>query len=119
MRGIVGIFNFGSLAPVRPAVPVRATAAMVHRGPDDEGFYVDGEVALGNRRLSIIDLPGGHQLISNEEGTIWSTFNREIYNYRDLRQDLEKRIAALASRPRELRAVAEAVESGESLRSCE
>jgi asparagine synthase (glutamine-hydrolysing) len=91
MCGIAGIFNFGSLAPVRPAALARATAAMVHRGPDDEGFYVDGEVGLGNRRLSIIDLPGGHQPISNEDGTVWITFNGEIYNYRDLRQDLETR----------------------------
>ena len=89
MCGIAGIFNFGSLAPVDQATLARATAAMVHRGPDDEGFYLDGEVGLGNRRLSIIDLPGGHQPISNEDGTIWITFNGEIYNYRDLRHDLE------------------------------
>src|SRR5215472_215789 len=91
MCGIAGIFNFGSLAPVDPAALARATAAMVHRGPDDEGFYIDGELGLGNRRLSIIDLPGGHQPISNENGTVWITFNGEIYNYRDLRQDLETR----------------------------
>ncbi len=91
MCGIAGIFNFGSLAPVDPAALARATAAMVHRGPDDEGFYIDGELGLGNRRLSIIDLPGGHQPISNEDGTVWITFNGEIYNYRDLRQDLETR----------------------------
>ena len=91
MCGIAGIFNFESLAPVDRAALARATAAMVHRGPDDEGFYVDGELGLGNRRLSIIDLPGGHQPISNEDGSVWITFNGEIYNYRDLRQDLETR----------------------------
>ncbi|HXJ93278.1 MAG TPA: asparagine synthase (glutamine-hydrolyzing) [Terriglobia bacterium] len=91
MCGIAGIFNFGSLAPADPVALARATAAMVHRGPDDEGFYIDGELGLGNRRLSIIDLPGGHQPISNEDGTVWITFNGEIYNYRDLRQDLETR----------------------------
>ena len=64
---------------------------MVHRGPDDEGFYVNGEVGLGNRRLSIIDLPGGHQPLSNEDQTVWITFNGEIYNYRDLRPQLEAR----------------------------
>src|SRR5580704_7183241 len=91
MCGIAGIFNFGSLAPVDQAALARATAAMVHRGPDDEGFYFEGELGLGNRRLSIIDLPGGHQPISNEDGTVWVTFNGEIYNYRELRQHLEGR----------------------------
>jgi asparagine synthase (glutamine-hydrolysing) len=91
MCGITGIFNFGTLAPVDQRALARATAAMVHRGPDDEGFYTDGEVGLGNRRLSIIDLPGGHQPISNEDETVWITFNGEIYNYRDLRQELESR----------------------------
>src|SRR5208337_3470249 len=56
-----------------------------------EGFYLQGEVGLGNRRLSIIDLPGGHQPISNEDKSIWITFNGEIYNYRELRADLLKR----------------------------
>ena len=66
----------------------RATDAMAHRGPDDEGFHLDGALGLGNRRLSIIDLPGGHQPIANEDESIWITFNGEIYNYRDLRPDL-------------------------------
>ena len=64
---------------------------MAHRGPDDEGFYLDGELGLGNRRLSIIDLPGGHQPISNEDGSLWIAFNGEIYNYRELRRQLEGR----------------------------
>jgi asparagine synthase (glutamine-hydrolysing) len=91
MCGIAGIFNFGTQAPADREALARATAAMVHRGPDDEGFYFDGAVGLGNRRLSIIDLPGGHQPISNEDGTVWITFNGEIYNYRDLQQDLKSR----------------------------
>jgi asparagine synthase (glutamine-hydrolysing) len=62
---------------------------IVHRGPDDEGIYVDGSIGLGVRRLSIIDLPGGHQPICNEEGTIWIVFNGEIYNYKSLRRQLE------------------------------
>ncbi len=66
----------------------RAADAMAHRGPDDEGFYLDGELGLGNRRLSIIDLPGGHQPLSNEDGSLWIAFNGEIYNYRELRQQL-------------------------------
>jgi len=91
MCGICGIYNFGTRAPADGAALKRATDAMAHRGPDDEGFYLQGEVALGNRRLSIIDLPGGHQPISNEDKTIWITFNGEIYNYRELRADLLKR----------------------------
>ena len=62
-----------------------------HRGPDDEGFYTEGPVGLGMRRLSIIDLFGGHQPISNEDGTVWVVFNGEIYNYQELRQDLLSR----------------------------
>jgi asparagine synthase (glutamine-hydrolysing) len=91
MCGICGVFNFGTRAPANPAALKRATDAMAHRGPDDEGFYLQGDVALGNRRLSIIDLPGGHQPISNEDETIWITFNGEIYNYRELRAELLKR----------------------------
>ncbi len=61
---------------------------MVHRGPDDEGLYVEGRVGLGMRRLSIIDLATGHQPISNEDGTIWIVFNGEIYNHAALRERL-------------------------------
>ena len=65
--------------------------AMAHRGPDDEGLYVNGHIGIGNRRLSIIDLPGGHQPISNEDETVWTVYNGEIYNYRQLRQELERK----------------------------
>ncbi len=65
--------------------------AIAHRGPDDQGFYVNGHVGLGVRRLSIIDLPGGHQPICNEDETIWIVYNGEIYNYRYLRPELEQR----------------------------
>ena len=61
---------------------------IVHRGPDDEGFHVDGGCAIGMRRLSIIDLATGHQPISNEDGTVWIVFNGEIYDYQSLRHDL-------------------------------
>lgn len=60
-----------------------------HRGPDDEGLYVDGIVGLGHRRLAIIDLNDGHQPMCNEDGTLWIVFNGEIYNYRELRAHLE------------------------------
>ena len=62
---------------------------IVHRGPDDEGIYVDGPIGIGNRRLSIIDLSGGHQPLCNEDGTVWISYNGEIYNYRRLRRELE------------------------------
>ena len=88
MCGICGVYNFDTGEPADPVAMKRATDAMAHRGPDDEGFHFDGPVGLGNRRLSIIDLPGGHQPITNEDASIWITFNGEIYNYRDLRPDL-------------------------------
>ena len=91
MCGICGVFNFESDSPVDGARLKRATDAMAHRGPDDEGVYIDGNLGLGNRRLSIIDLPGGHQPLSNEDQTVWITFNGEIYNYRELHPGLEAR----------------------------
>jgi asparagine synthase (glutamine-hydrolysing) len=87
MCGIAGVITLNDspleLDPVR-----RMCDAMVHRGPDDEGFYLDDHVALGMRRLSIIDLSGGHQPVHNEDQSVWVVFNGEIYNYRELRQDL-------------------------------
>ncbi|MFO7539900.1 MAG: asparagine synthase (glutamine-hydrolyzing) [Chloroflexota bacterium] len=65
--------------------------AIIHRGPDDEGVYVNGRIGLGNRRLSIIDLPGGRQPIANEDETIWVVYNGEIYNYPALRHELQQR----------------------------
>jgi asparagine synthase (glutamine-hydrolysing) len=62
---------------------------MVHRGPDDAGTYRANHVALGFRRLSIVDLAGGHQPLSNEDGTVWTVFNGEIYNFPALRHRLE------------------------------
>jgi asparagine synthase (glutamine-hydrolysing) len=91
MCGICGVYNFGTKEPVARDLLKRSTDAMAHRGPDDEGFHIDGDCGLGNRRLSIIDLPGGHQPISNEDETIWITFNGEIYNHRELRPGLESR----------------------------
>lgn len=64
---------------------------MVNRGPDDEGYYRSGPVGLGMRRLSIIDLEGGHQPLANEDGTIWVVMNGEIYNYVELRASLERK----------------------------
>lgn len=67
----------------------RLADALHHRGPDDEGFYIGEGVALAARRLSIIDLAGGHQPLSNEDGTIWLAYNGEVYNAPELRQQLE------------------------------
>ena len=64
------------------------TRKLIHRGPDDEGFFVDGPIALGHRRLSIIDLQGGHQPMHSADGRYTIVFNGEIYNYRDLRRQL-------------------------------
>ena len=76
---------------------VRMTDRLVHRGPDDSGTHRDGNVALGFRRLAIVDLPGGHQPLANEDGTIWTVFNGEIYNFAQLRHRLEARGHALRS----------------------
>ncbi|MGB9405369.1 MAG: hypothetical protein WCA98_17680, partial [Candidatus Acidiferrales bacterium] len=64
---------------------------IIHRGPDDEGIFTDAGLGFGFRRLSIIDLAGGHQPLSNEDGSLWVMLNGEIYNYPELRQDLESR----------------------------
>jgi asparagine synthase (glutamine-hydrolysing) len=76
---------------VDAAVMNRMVDVMEHRGPDDRGIWLGDRVALGMRRLSIIDLPGGHQPITNEDGSLVIVFNGEIYNYRELRPDLERR----------------------------
>src|SRR5438874_2863896 len=91
MCGICGIVGTHDAAPVDPMVIARMTRAMTHRGPDQSGEYVCGPVALGSRRLSIIDVEGGRQPIANEDGTVRIVFNGEIYNYRELRPYLERR----------------------------
>jgi asparagine synthase (glutamine-hydrolysing) len=87
--GIAGIVRWNG-APVFEQEIRDMCGAIVHRGPDEEGVYLGNGVAIGMRRLSIIDLEGGHQPISNEDESIWIVFNGEIYNYRDLRRDLER-----------------------------
>src|SRR5581483_7833265 len=93
MCGIAGIVEPAASrsAIERRELIQRMCDVITHRGPDDEGFYVDGCAALGMRRLSIIDLATGHQPISNEDGSVWIVFNGEIYNYRELRSDLLQR----------------------------
>ena len=91
MCGIAGILLFSNDPHADPATLHAMCRVMEHRGPDDEGFYVNGPVALGMRRLSIVDLATGHQPISNEDESLWIVFNGEIYNHLQLRQELEKR----------------------------
>lgn len=89
MCGICGQYNFGSQAPVRRRDLERMTGTIAHRGPDDEGYYISGPLGFGFRRLSIIDLAGGRQPMSDHEESVWVIFNGEIYNFHELRQELE------------------------------
>src|SRR5882724_1972818 len=91
MCGICGQFNFARNEPVEPDTIRRMTQTMVHRGPDDEGYFISGPVGLGFRRLSIIDLAGGHQPMSDAEESVWVILNGEIYNFKELRTELEER----------------------------
>ncbi|HEY2728749.1 MAG TPA: asparagine synthase (glutamine-hydrolyzing) [Polyangia bacterium] len=91
MCGIVGIVAAPGGAAPEEAVGHAMNAAITHRGPDDEGLYCDGQAMIGMRRLSIIDLSGGRQPVHNEDGTIQAVFNGEIYNFRELRAELEAR----------------------------
>jgi asparagine synthase (glutamine-hydrolysing) len=86
MCGIAGIVHSERERAVDPALVRRMCDAIRHRGPDDEGIFTDGHVGLGMRRLSIIDLAGGHQPVFNEDRSIAIVFNGEIYNYRELRE---------------------------------
>src|SRR6266446_4146192 len=89
MCGICGQYNFGNQAPVRRADIKAMTDSLRHRGPDDEGFYIAGPLGFGFRRLSIIDLSGGHQPMSDSEESVWVVFNGEIYNFLELRRELQ------------------------------
>ena len=107
MCGICGIFQFNKPV-VNPAIIKEMVDTLVHRGPDDEGYYINsktakisvndkkvyktegqGNVILGHRRLSIIDLSSGHQPMGNESRSVWVTYNGEIYNFRVIRKELE------------------------------
>src|SRR4051812_27891849 len=93
MCGIAGFLVLSGAAPDASAasgVLKRMADAIAHRGPDDGGVYADGPVGLAHRRLSIIDLStAGHQPLSSADGSVWISFNGEIFNYVELRRELE------------------------------
>src|SRR5436853_4690984 len=90
MCGICGIYSFQG-KPVYSDLLERMTSALKNRGPDGTGRYVSGRVGLGHRRLSIIDIEGGAQPITNEDESLHLIFNGEIYNFVELRDQLEKK----------------------------
>src|SRR5690349_17008717 len=90
MCGIAGTFAYGPGEPDGVDAVRRMTDRIKHRGPDDDGMFADADVTLGFRRLSIIDLTSGHQPIHNEDKSVWTILNGEIYNYKELRSDLVK-----------------------------
>ncbi len=91
MCGICGVFEYERRTDLPAAMIHDMNQTMIHRGPDDGGVFVGPGIGLGHRRLSIIDLAGGHQPMSNEDGTIWVLLNGEIYNYPELRTELLQR----------------------------
>ena len=91
MCGIAGIVERDAEAPNREALLRRMLSMIRHRGPDQFGMYLDEQVALGSARLSIIDLGGGQQPITNEDGSLWIVFNGEVFNHIELRRELEAR----------------------------
>jgi len=91
MCGICGIYNFNKEDYVNRDEIIRMNSVLRHRGPDEDGVYVVKNIALGSSRLKIIDLNTGRQPVRNEDSSIWVVFNGEIYNYKDLREMLEKK----------------------------
>jgi asparagine synthase (glutamine-hydrolysing) len=92
MCGIAGIYNING-EPVDGRLIGRMTDSIAHRGPDDQGIYLHENIGLGHRRLSIIDLsPAGHQPLCNDDGTLWITYNGEVYNAESIRKELPKSI---------------------------
>src|SRR5260370_41721865 len=90
MCGIAGIVSSDRAQRIEEAVVHGMCQTIVHRGPDDEGIFVKQNTGLGMRRLSIIDLVGGHQPVFNEDRSVWIVFNGEIYNFLQLRRRLQK-----------------------------
>jgi len=91
MCGICGIYNFERDQLISKEILIDMNNALAHRGPDDFGYYINNFVAFGHRRLSVIDIQGGRQPMTNEDDTIWVTYNGEIYNYLELNKHLVKK----------------------------
>lgn len=89
MCGIAGMVSPDGLAPDDRSRVIRMRDLLSHRGPDDAGLAADQWAALGHRRLSIVDVAGGAQPMANEDGTVWASYNGEIYNHADIRRELE------------------------------
>ncbi len=89
MCGICGVAARAGGPPVTHELLGAMCRTIIHRGPDDEGIHVEAGIGLGTRRLSIIDLAGGHQPLANEDGTLWAAHNGEVYNFPELRRELE------------------------------
>src|SRR5713101_6105106 len=99
MCGITGRVLTNQNAATDVGLLRRMTATLRHRWPDDEGFWVDGGVGLGSRRLAIIDLsPFGHEPMTNDDASLWIVFNGEVYNFQELRPDLQRKGHAFRSR---------------------
>ena len=90
MCGVAGILAREEGPPPDERMLQRMLASLTHRGPDDEGRFTDSRIAFGARRLSIIDVDGGHQPIGNEDGRVQVVLNGEIYNYLELTAELEQ-----------------------------
>src|SRR5262245_66471009 len=88
MCGICGFMYFDE-KPVEETLIHKMADVLRHRGPDEGGIHMGRGIALGHRRLSIIDLSSGQQPLANEDGSVWISFNGEIYNYEDLKKDLD------------------------------
>ena len=91
MCGIVGLVGFDAEQPIDRGRIEAMRDVIDYRGPDGFGLYVDRGIGLGHRRLAIVDVSGGHQPMSNEDGSVWIVFNGEIYNHAELRPDLVAR----------------------------
>src|SRR5690349_1208149 len=98
MCGIVGILNFSPCDGVSEAHLTHMRDVLAHRGPDEAGVMVDGRIGLGHRRLTIIDAASGQQPMSNADASVWITYNGEVYNFRELRAQLEARGCVFTTR---------------------
>src|SRR5450755_4381990 len=101
MRPMCGVCGLAGRATDEPPLELRVlrgmTEAIVHRGPDEDGHHLGPGIAMGMRRLSIIDLASSHQPLANERGDVWTVFNGEIYNFHALRRELQGRGHRLAT----------------------